>query len=373
MCSTLPSLPSADTGRANPAGQGSEPASGNPPDVRPLAGPPGAECDGKGAVGASSMGHYDNSSVQRMQLEMLQRENAELGSKLETLTQQLRSSSELAGIDHNIDAEIVQQAVSLDRELCAVPAPASKKQKRAPKVKEVLLVFEGDLQNCCRETISAKLLHLKRLLHRRLEASLSPTPDAMSSLLHVLLAAKSISPPGPQERLRVQASMPLHEDAQDALRGQILSVVAFTVGAKLPCEAVTFVELCPEAESFQRSLCPHVISRPAHVQVVVTAFNNGTHDEIRIQDSVLTEICEPESSGGSVAWAQFMGKYVNVGYVNKDMARLGQDERTVVCSSSPDAGRGKSSISLYYPSHLEPFFSDRALRDTLQPGARERG
>ena len=163
-------------GRANPQGVGScEPASGNPPDVRPQGAE--AQSEGKDAGWAGGMGH--SAALHRMQLEMLQRENAELGSKLETLTRQLRSSSELAGIDHNIDAEIAQQAVSLDRELCA--GPTSKKQKQAPRMKEVLLVFEGDLQSCCRETISAKLLHLKRLLHRRLEASLSPTPNAMNS------------------------------------------------------------------------------------------------------------------------------------------------------------------------------------------------
>jgi len=103
------------------------------------------------------------------------------------------------------------------------------------------------------------------------------------------------------------------------------------------------------------------------VQVVITAFNTGAHDQVRIQDSVLSELCESESSGGRVSWARFMGKYVNVGYVNKDMARLGQDERTVVCSSSPSKQCG--SISLYYPTHLESFFTDRALRDTLEPGA----
>jgi hypothetical protein len=97
---------------------------------------------------------------------------------------------------------------------------------------------------------------------------------------------------------------------------------------------------------------------------VVTAFNHGTHDEIRIPDSVLTEVCEGEAAGGSVAWARFMGKYVNVGYVNKDMVRLGQEERTVVCASCSDAERG--SLALYYPSHLERFFTDGALRETFQ-------
>ena len=133
-----------------------------------------------GDKGDSAYNGGDRDSVQRMQLEMLKRENAELGSKLETLTQQLRSTSELAGIDHNLESAIAQSD-SLDRELCAVAV--AKKQQKVPRVKEVLLVFEGDLQTCCRETISAKLLHLKRLLHRRLEARLSPSPEALNSLL----------------------------------------------------------------------------------------------------------------------------------------------------------------------------------------------
>ena len=186
----------------------------------------------------------DRESVQRLQLEMLKRENAELGSKLETLAQQLRSS-ELAGIDHNLESSESQRE-SLDRELC--PVPAVKKQKKVPRVKEVLLVFEGDLQTCCRETISTKLLHLKRLLYRRLEARLSPTPEALNSLFHVLLSAQRITAPSSQERLRVQASMALPDEACDTLRRQILSVVSFTLGADLPEDSVTFVELQPEAE-----------------------------------------------------------------------------------------------------------------------------
>lgn len=355
-----------ENGRANPV---VEPASaGNPPNTLPDG------CDelerrlreGNGKGKGAGLGSGDRDSVQRLQLEMLKQENAELGSKLETLTQQLRSTSELAGIDHNLESALAQSD-SLDREL--YPVPAAKKQKKVARVKEVLLVFEGDLQTCCRETISAKLLHLKRLLHRRLEARLSPTPEALNSLMHVLLAAQRITPPSPQERLRVQASVPLPEEACNTLRREILSVVSFTLGANLQEESVTFVELCPEAEEFQRPLCPQVSSRPAHVQVVITAFNHGTHDEVRIQDSVLTEVCESEISGGTVSWARLMGKYVNVGYVNKDMVRLGQDERTVVCSASSSESKQCGSISLYYPTQLESFFTDRALRDTLQPGA----
>jgi hypothetical protein len=340
-----------ESARANPTLAGGEPASG--------ANPPLTKSDG--TEREDTDGSSDRDNVQRMQLEMLKRENAELGSKLETLTQQLRVRCDFADTNHIFESSFAQSD-TLDRELCAVPA--AKKQKKVPRTKEVLLVFEGDLQTCCRKTISAKLLHLKRLLHRRLEARLSPTPESLHSLMHVLLAARRIAPPSPQERLRVQASVPLSDEARETLRREILSVVSFTLGAKLPEEAVTFIELCPEAEEYQRSLCPQVASRPACVQVVITAFNHGTHAELRIQDSVLTEVCESESSGGSVSWARFMGKYVNVGFVNKDMMRLGQDDRTVVCSSASNTRCG--SISLYFPTHLESFFTDRALRDTLQ-------
>jgi len=341
-----------------PASAGNPPASAQSRDAEVGT---GAGAGGK-LAGAPGADEGVRESVQRLQLEMLMRENAELGSKLETLTAQLRTTSELAGIDHNFESALAQSD-SLDRELCAVAA--AKKQQQVPRVKEVLLVFEGDLQTCCRETISAKLLHLKRLLHRRLEARLSPSPQALDALLHVLLAAQPITPPSPGERLRVQASVPLPEEARATLCREIMSVVSFTLGAKLPEEAVTFVELCPEAEEFQRPLCLQVASRLACVQVVITAFNHGTHDEIRIQDSVLSELCDAD---GSVSWKRLMGKYVSIGYVNKDMQRLGQDERTVVCSSS-SSDKQSGSISLYYPTHLEAFFTDRALRDTLQPGA----
>lgn len=228
-------------------GEVPEPASaGNPPSNAQS-----RDADmGVGVVAGGNLKKHagDRESVQRLQLEMLKRENAELGSKLETLTAQLRTTSELAGIDHNFESALAQSD-SLDRELCAVAA--DKKHHEVPRVKEVLLVFEGDLQTCCRETISAKLLHLKRLLHRRLEARLSPSPQALDSLLHVLLAAKPITLPSPSERLRVQVSVPLAEEARETLRREIMSVVSFTLGAKLPEEAVTFVELCPEAEEFQ--------------------------------------------------------------------------------------------------------------------------
>lgn len=35
-------------------------------------------------------------------------------------------------------------------------------------------------------------------------------------------------------------------------------------------------------------------SRVARVQVVITAFNHGTHDESRIPDSVLSELCDAD-------------------------------------------------------------------------------
>lgn len=55
-----------------------------------------------------------------------------------------------------------------------------------------------------RSVISSKLLHLKRLLHRRLQSRLSPSTEDMDTLMHVLLAVHQMDSPQQGERIRVQ-------------------------------------------------------------------------------------------------------------------------------------------------------------------------
>ena len=92
----------------------------------------------------------------------------------------------------------------------------------------MLLVFEGELSDCDRQVISAKLLHLKRYLHRRLESRLSPSPEAAGSLMHALTAVHNISPPSVGERIRVQAAQALSREQQDRLNRDIAALNSFT-------------------------------------------------------------------------------------------------------------------------------------------------
>jgi len=290
----------------------------------------------------------------QLQLDMLKRENEELGSKLETLVQKLRNHSDI-NLDQNLETST--HSAYLDEELCVMPVA---KKRKVPQVKEVLLVFEGDLEDCDKSSICAKLLHLKRLLHRRLESRLAPSPDAMNSLMHVLFSVHKMSPPTPNERIRVQVSSKVTEAAKEQLMKEIICLLSFTQGLTINKDAVTFVELQEEGEEFHRSCCRQVDSKPAKVQVVITSFNHGLEGEVRIEDATLTELCEVES----ISWQKFFGKYVNLGWVNKDVYRLDSNERTIICSREKRYG----DICLYYPAHLEPFFMDKALRQTLEPG-----
>jgi hypothetical protein len=206
----------------------------------------------------------DTETFRQLQLDMLRRENEALSAKLDDLTNKLRS--------HASDQS-------------PFPPPASRRplstvepthHMRIPGgAIEVLLVFEGELSDCNRQVISAKLLHLKRLLHRRLESRLSPSPEAAGSLMHALITVHNITPPSVGERIRVQAAQALNADQQDSLKREISALISFTQGMALGPEAVSFLELHEEGEELFRSLSPLVVSKPARVQVLPR--NGNTH------------------------------------------------------------------------------------------------
>ncbi len=201
----------------------------------------------------------DPENFRQMQLDMLRRENEALSAKLDDLTNKLRSH------------------VPADQ--FPFPPPASRRPLTAVEPthhmrvpggsREVLLVFEGELSDCDRQVISAKLLHLKRLLHRRLESRLSPSPEAAGSLMHALITVHNITPPSVGERIRVQAAQALGPDQQESLKREIAALISFTQGMALDTEAVSFLELHEEAEELFRSLSPMVVAKPARVQVVL--------------------------------------------------------------------------------------------------------
>lgn len=97
----------------------------------------------------------------------------------------------------------------------------------------------------------------------------------MQSLMHVLMAHEKMPAPSAGERIRVQAARVFTEDERELLRREIIEVVAFTQNLHLSADAISFVAMEEEAEAYQRALCAHVNSRPAKVQVVITAFNGG--------------------------------------------------------------------------------------------------
>ena len=197
----------------------------------------------------------DSESFRQMQLDMLRRENEALSAKLDDLTNKLRSH----GSDQMPFAPPARRPLPTVEPTHHMQVPGGSR--------EVLLVFEGELSDCDRQVISAKLLHLKRLLHRRLVSRLSPSPEAAGSLMHALITVHNITPPSIGERIRVQAAQELRPDQQDSLKREIAALISFTQGMSLGTEAVSFLELHEEAEELFRSLSPMVVSKPARVQV----------------------------------------------------------------------------------------------------------
>ena len=170
----------------------------------------------------------------QLSLEMLRRENQQLSSKLDALTDNLRAHRTIdapAAPDHSSSRRLSESSK---------PSPHL---KVPGAMREVLLVFEGDLAQCDRAIISAKLLHLKRLLHRRLESRLSPSQDAAGSLMHALLALHRMTPAAPGERIRVQASQGLEPEKRESLKREISSLVSFTQGMTLNEADITLVEM----------------------------------------------------------------------------------------------------------------------------------
>ena len=66
----------------------------------------------------------------------------------------------------------------------AAIAPSScflpEKMGKCPKMTEVHLTFEGGRASCDRGVVSCKLLHLKRLLHRRVQACMAASEQTRS-------------------------------------------------------------------------------------------------------------------------------------------------------------------------------------------------
>ena len=64
----------------------------------------------------------------------------------------------------------------------AAIAPSScflpEKMGKCPRMTEVHLTFEGGRASCDRGVVSCKLLHLKRLLHRRVQACMAASEQA---------------------------------------------------------------------------------------------------------------------------------------------------------------------------------------------------
>ena len=158
----------------------------------------------------------DSESFRQMQLDMLRRENEALSAKLDDLTNKLRSH----GSDQMPFAPPARRPLPTVEPTHHMQVPGGSR--------EVLLVFEGELSDCDRQVISAKLLHLKRLLHRRLVSRLSPSPEAAGSLMHALITVRNITPPSIGERIRVQ-----RPDEQDSLRLEIAALISFTQGMSM--------------------------------------------------------------------------------------------------------------------------------------------
>eukprot|EP00288_Rhodomonas_lens_P014656 CAMPEP_0177711532 /NCGR_PEP_ID=MMETSP0484_2-20121128/11912_1 /TAXON_ID=354590 /ORGANISM="Rhodomonas lens, Strain RHODO" /LENGTH=608 /DNA_ID=CAMNT_0019223273 /DNA_START=229 /DNA_END=2052 /DNA_ORIENTATION=+ len=277
----------------------------------------------------------------QMQFDMLRKESAELSSKLDTMTAHLRDTA--PGIVEKFEPS--NQSTSSNM----VPSATSiyshpERVGKAPRMKQIQLVFEGQLSDCDKAAVSSKLLHLKRILHRRLEAGLSPTAEATSSVLQALLMLHGMSARAEKERIRVLTCWDLTAEQQAALRRDILSLVSFTQSLDLCDEAVTFAKVA-------------ATSGPISSLVLIVGFNTGEED---LKEATLHELSEPDA----VAWASVCGDKpgVKLAWACKDLTQNDQAEGLTVCSSLDS----HKAVTFFFAPHLQQFFADRAVGEAAQ-------
>jgi hypothetical protein len=236
-------------------------------------------------------------SFRQMQLDMLRSENKDLSSRLDNLTvalhAQLPQMTDPSPFIHGSPPRAQQfpRALSASAAVSATPPlspPLStplflpEKIGKCPRTTDVNLTFQGSVSSCDRALLTGKLLHLKRLLHRRLEASIKcggQRARALRTMGYVLESLDSLNTaplPGPPPdtlpaahgRIRVVCSHEVSKEVQAALSSDICSIANFTQALNLEASAITF-HRCPHATTFQKKkvvlILPSMYPRSTHV------------------------------------------------------------------------------------------------------------
>jgi hypothetical protein len=111
---------------------------------------------------------------------------------------------------------------------------------KSPRVVELSLHFAGDSDSFDRAAISAKLLHLKQLLHRRIDFGLSPQRHAAGSLLHALCALHECPPGEKAARVQVVSTAACSAEQQRTLATELAALLSFTLSAHFDEDDVAF-------------------------------------------------------------------------------------------------------------------------------------
>mmetsp|Transcript_6127 Transcript_6127/g.14114 ORF Transcript_6127/g.14114 Transcript_6127/m.14114 type:complete len:845 (+) Transcript_6127:103-2637(+) len=292
----------------------------------------------------------------QMQLDMLCKENANLASKLDSLTMDLRSRADKSADD----SPSTRSTLSGVAEGGLYSRP--EKVMKSPRVRELSLHFAGDSDTFDRAAISAKLLHIKRLLHRRIDFGLSPQRHAAGSLLHALCALHECPPGEKAARVQVVSTAACSPEQQRTLSTELAALLSFTLSAHFDEDDVAFRVLEGEgvAAHAALSLPPASIddrpSSPDVPHVVLLGVNDGNQWGTNISEAALAEAAQGESA----SWDESFGAGVRVAWVLRDAAALEKNEGTVVCSSEDNG----ALTALYYPSHLQAFFAERSASNT---------
>lgn len=251
----------------------------------------------------------------------------------------------------------------------------SNKRARISQQKEVMLVFDGDLATCDADVISSKLRHLKRLLAKRFEAkhqwqaaaNAAGAEEANQLAMRVLTALPGGMDPLGGERICVLVSATLSAEVEATIKGEMLAVSGFVSDVQMREEHVRFASMAEPEGGGEAAAGGSHHTRPSTIQIVVVGFNDVLPGEAKLDDLVLSEMCQAES----VSW-NLCGQEVAVSWVIRDMEPLVPGEafrrdrggHLVVCN----AALTRSSITLFYPGGLAPFFSDESLHRAFEPG-----
>ena len=241
------------------------------------------------------VGEDEAERFRQMQLDMLRSENKHLDARLDELTVALHSKlppmePALGPLAHDTPfgspgkpqlQQVLTESIHKHTQsqafaaIAASPCFLPEKMGKCPKMTEFRLTFEGNLASCDRGVVSCKLLHLKRLLHRRVQAAMGAAEQARApgdmtlgfktmgyvfDALDRLHDATESVVGGGGRRICVVCSQPVSVEVQSALRRDICAIANFTQGLNLAEDAIAF-EVLPARRS---AACSH--QADAHAQ-----------------------------------------------------------------------------------------------------------